>query len=439
MTKQKIFFKAEQEILEHARTVLDDVQDIHHPLRQEFAALLDGYEKMYRQFRSLIRISDHQQNRLNELNKQLAASNASKDKFFSIISHDLRGPLGAMISLGELLQEQIESEAYKKEIAAKLARQVCSSAKTLYALLENLLAWSRIQRGVMELYPEHLEIQDIVKFNLGLFASQTERKNIRLKSAVISGTSVYADYNAVNTVFRNIISNAIKFTPCGGKIEITARPYSETVLEIAVSDTGIGISQKSISELFQPGTGFTASKPGTDGEQGTGLGLVLCKELLDKNGGDIRIESSPGAGTTVRVILPGAVPYKPLCTESADPASGKEICEGDDQRDAFIFSDKAKIHLAEIINKLENEILPEWEEINHVFFLDDITDFAYKINKIASEYHLKFLTDYARKLETSSQEINIPEIEEYMSYFPELIKKTVALAKTEMQRGTEQV
>ncbi|OQX24533.1 MAG: hypothetical protein BWK80_20335 [Desulfobacteraceae bacterium IS3] len=439
MTKQKIFFRAEQEMLEHARTVLDDEQYRHNHLMPEFASLLESYEKMYRQFRSLIKISDHQQNRLNELNKQLAASNASKDKFFSIISHDLRGPLGAMISLAELLQEQIESEAYKKEVAAKFAEQVCSSAKTLYALLENLLAWSRIQRGVMELYPEHLEIQDIVKFNLGLFASQTERKNIRLKSAVISGTSVYADYNAVNTVFRNIISNAIKFTPRGGKIEITARSYTETVLEIAVSDTGIGISQESISKLFQPGAGFTASKPGTDGEQGTGLGMVLCKELLDKNGGDIRIESSPGAGTTVRVTLPGSVPHEKLYSDPGASGTGEEIYEDHKQIQDIVISDKAKTHLTEIIDKLENKFLPEWDKFNNVFFLDDIKVFASELKEFASEYHLDFLADYSQKLDESSQEINILAIEKYINYFPELISKIIEIANAEMQRGREQI
>lgn len=439
MTNQNFFFRAEQERLEHARTVLDDDQYRHNPLMPEIAALLDGYEKMYRQFRSLIKISDHQQNRLNELNKKLAALNASKDKFFSIISHDLRGPLGSLIGLGEMLQEQIEGETYKKEVAAKLAGQVCSSAKTLYALLENLLAWSRIQRGAMEFYPEHIEIKDIVKFNIGLFASQTERKKIHLKNAVSSGTSVYADYNAVNTIFRNIISNAIKFTPYGGKIEISVRSHNETAVEIAVSDTGVGISQKSIAELFRLGESFTASKPGTAGEQGTGLGLILCKELIDKSGGDIRIESSPGIGTTVRITLPGAIPHEQLYSEPGASATGNKICEDEEQTEDIIFSDKAKAHSVEIIDKLENTFLPEWEEINKVVFLDEIVEFAYEIKEFASEYHLEFLSDYAQKLEASSQEINILEIEKYMCYFPELIKKTIETAKAEMQRSLEQI
>lgn len=302
MSQQKAIFTTEQKTLERAQRIRDDNRYQDNPLMPEFESLLEGYDKMFRQFRSLIRISDSQQKSLSDLNRRLAEANTSKDKFFSIISHDLRGPLGTLIGLSEMLHNQIE-DAGKTEIS-ELAEDVCSSARNVYALLKNLLTWSGIQRDAMEYHPEALEIEELIAATIHLLLPQAKEKGIELVSSVKQDIMVYADYNMLNTVFRNLISNAIKFTPYGGKIEISARAYGHTDIEMTVSDTGIGISQEDLDELFR--IGVRHSGVGTAGEEGTGLGLVLCKALLDKNRGTIRVESRIRKGTRVILTLPGA-------------------------------------------------------------------------------------------------------------------------------------
>lgn len=304
MKESKTIFNAEQRNIEQAKNILKDDNYNDNPLRQEYASLLSNYKKMFRQFRSLIRISDKQQNSLKDLNKKLEELNTSKDKFFSIISHDLRGPLASVIGIAEMLKEQIEDDAGKENIES-LAGQVYSSAKNLYTLLENLLTWSRIQRGSIENYPENLELSETVDFVAGLFSVQAERKQIQLDISIPPGTMVYADYNVLNTVLRNLVSNAIKFTGGGGSVEISAMPRDEKTVAITVSDTGIGIRGDDLSNLFRIDVQYT--RLGTAGEKGTGLGLILCRELVVKSGGEIWAESGVDSGTAFRFTLPAVL------------------------------------------------------------------------------------------------------------------------------------
>jgi len=333
MSKNKTIFRIEKKVLEDAQAVIMNEAYHDQPLFTEFKILFEHYIRIYKQFQSMIRISDHQQNHLNELNKKLTESNTSKDKFFSIISHDLRGPLASLIGLSELLQEKIKDNDHKDDIS-NLANHVCSSAKDLHTLLENLLTWSRIQRGMIEYRLEEIEIKEIIKFNIRLFTPQADQKQITLKSSAVNGILIYADYNVINTVLRNIISNAIKFTPTGGIINISILQYDDETVELSVSDTGIGISQKNISDLFRIGS--QCSQTGTAGERGTGLGLILCKELLEKSRGTIHVESRIGKGTSVRLRLPGKIFQKSepsavtVSEESKTPVSEYRMLVVDD-------------------------------------------------------------------------------------------------------------
>jgi PAS domain S-box-containing protein len=238
-------------------------------------------------------------NELQAKNEQLRELNASKDKFFSIISHDLRSPFTALLGYIEVLGKQVEhvSRTALKEYIAKLS----VSAERLYALLENLLTWSRLQRGAMEYAPEQFDFKEIVDDMVELFTSNAEQKQIGLFSAVQETLVVYADYAMVNTIMRNLISNALKFTPTGGNITIAAR-YEAHDVEVAVSDTGNGMSPETIAKLFRVDVHPTTT--GTAGETGTGLGLILCQDLVQKNGGKIWVESEVGKGTTFRFTLP---------------------------------------------------------------------------------------------------------------------------------------
>lgn len=236
---------------------------------------------------------------LSEKNEQLHELNANKDKFFSIIAHDLRSPFNALLGYTELINDQFDtlSQAKLKEYLGKLQ----GSAERLYALLENLLTWSRIQRGIMEYSPERIELATIAADNVALFLSNAERKQLTLANSIQSNIVVYADYAMANTVMRNLISNALKFTPTGGTVAISARQGAQHV-EVTLSDTGVGMDAATIAQLFRIDAQHTTI--GTSGERGTGLGLLLCHDLVKKNGGEIWVESEVGKGTTFRFTLP---------------------------------------------------------------------------------------------------------------------------------------
>jgi signal transduction histidine kinase len=153
----------------------------------------------------------------------------------------------------------------------------------------------------MEYDPEPFDVTEIAEYNIDLFTSNAEQKQITLKNAVTEETLVYADYNMVNTTIRNLVSNALKFTNAGGVIEISAKPNGKVVF-LSISDTGAGIPEEDLAKLFRIDVKYT--NPGTAGETGTGLGLILCKDLVERNGGEIQVESEIGKGTMFTFTLP---------------------------------------------------------------------------------------------------------------------------------------
>jgi signal transduction histidine kinase len=238
-------------------------------------------------------------NELQETNVQLQELNASKDKFFSIISHDLRSSFATLFGFTELITVNID--VYSKQKLKNLIDKLNVSAEKLYVLLENLLAWSRLQRGAMRCAPEFLDLFDIVDENIVMFMPKAEHKNITFKNLIQKNTLAYADYSMIDTIVRNLISNALKFTDMGGSITVSAVSQEQEV-EVAVLDTGCGIDKDGIEKLFRIDT--TYSNIGTAGEQGTGLGLILCKELVEQNDGRIWVESEFGKGSAFRFTIP---------------------------------------------------------------------------------------------------------------------------------------
>jgi two-component system sensor histidine kinase/response regulator len=239
------------------------------------------------------------QKQLQEKNKQLSELNASKDKFFSIIAHDLRNPFAGLLGFTRMVAEGFDD--WSKDEIQDILGELQKSAENLYELLENLLSWSRLQRGVMEYTPELGNVDQIVRHNIDLFTPIAEQKQITLRNSVDQTIMVFADIKMFDTVIRNLVSNALKFTENEGSIEISAM-QDEKFVTVAVSDTGIGIPQEDLSKLFQIDVKY--SQVGTAGEQGTGLGLVLCKDLIEKNGGEIEVESEVGKGTIFRFTRP---------------------------------------------------------------------------------------------------------------------------------------
>ncbi len=281
-----------------------DIPIIFLTARTDTESIIKGFElgamdyvtKPFNNAELLARVKTHLT--LQRAKEELKALNATKDKFFSIIAHDLKSPFTVLLGLTDLLFDNIEN--YSKDDIKGIIDDLRVSANTIYALLKNLLAWSRLQRGLMEHFPEKIYLNEIVRHNVFLFRSGAEQKRITLRNLVQKKITAYADHNMVDTVIRNLISNALKFTDTGGTIEVSAKNNGQFV-EIAISDTGVGMTEEEISKLFRIDVKY--SNVGTAGEKGTGLGLVLCKELVKKNGGKIWIESAVGKGTTFRFTL----------------------------------------------------------------------------------------------------------------------------------------
>jgi PAS domain S-box-containing protein len=233
-------------------------------------------------------------------NEQLQLINAEKDKFFSIIAHDLRGPLSAFVDATQILTEEIQN--MDLEEIKDITMSMKTSASNIYGLLENLLEWSRLRRGAMDFVPENLNLKKKIEASIDVLSESARKKRIGLKISVPGELEIRADIHMFDTIIRNLISNAIKFTISGGKVIVTANYNGDHYVVVKISDSGIGMTPELKNKLFQ--IDEKTSRPGTEGETSTGLGLLLCKEFIEKHGGKIWVESSVGQGSTFSFSLP---------------------------------------------------------------------------------------------------------------------------------------
>jgi two-component system, sensor histidine kinase LadS len=229
---------------------------------------------------------------------ELQASNATKDKLFSIISHDLRSPMAALKSTIEILDPDIINSAELETIKKELSKQFEATDNTL----QNLLLWARSQMGGVSIQKEEIQLKSTIEQIVTLFVLVAENKQITLINDVHEEIKIYADANHLHLIIRNLIANAFKFTRKNGTIIISAVPESEGFITISVRDTGVGMTTEQIGKLFVTDTHF--STRGTNNEHGTGLGLLLCKDFVGKNGGKIRVESEAGKGSTFYFTMP---------------------------------------------------------------------------------------------------------------------------------------
>lgn len=239
---------------------------------------------------------------IRKINEELDRLNATKDRLFAIISHDLRGAVSAFQNIGQIISFHLKKGNYER--LERVASQVDKSANNLNNLLDNLLQWSVSQIEGVELKPTRLYISKSVEEIVELFEENAAAKGIQLQSFIGMDLQAIADENSLHLVLRNLVSNAIKFTSEGDKIEIHAKENDHFV-ELNISDTGTGIPEEKMARIFQIDS-KTSSK-GTSGERGTGLGLALCKEFVERNGGSIELQSTFGEGTVCRFRLPKAV------------------------------------------------------------------------------------------------------------------------------------
>lgn len=240
---------------------------------------------------------------LFEQKEELKRLNLAKDKMFLIIGHDLRGPVGSLVSLIEVLLSEEEISSNKSLV--NTFNVFMKSVQSINDLLENLLFWARGQRGEVAYVPEKLNLNLIVEKNLLVFKGIADSKDISLNATILEEFNVFADKNMLTLIVRNLLSNAIKYTPKGGSIDIEIVKKNNYLL-FSIKDTGIGFNQDVAEKIFRTDTYYTTA--GTNNEKGSGLGLILCKEFVTTMNGTIWAESNPGQGSTFFFTIPYSFP-----------------------------------------------------------------------------------------------------------------------------------
>jgi signal transduction histidine kinase len=244
-------------------------------------------------------------NAQEEKAQALVRLNADKDKFFSIISHDLRSPFNIVLGNTRFLLKAIDSSS--KQELREIAQSIHTGAKAVYNLLENLLTWSRLQRAEgLACEPESVELAAVALAVVQVLGPVATQKEIDLRNTIEADLWVRADRNMLETVVRNLTSNALKFTPRGGQVSLAASLNGQPgFVMVAVTDTGVGMSEAVMANLFRIDSQHSTA--GTENEPGTGLGLAICQEMVQRNGGKIRVESEPGKGTVMQFTVPQTV------------------------------------------------------------------------------------------------------------------------------------
>ena len=269
------------------------IQQTEH-LKEANGLLQERHEKIQQQAEELAM----QAINFKELNRELQKINETKDKFISIIAHDLKNPFNAIINFSELLILKSDSSIKPKYLS--MIKIINSSSKTAYSLLENLLYWAKNQNSSISFFPSSLVLIDSIKEVVDFHDVSARIKNIMVIIESEPNLQVFADHNMVNTILRNLISNAIKFTSKNGKVKITTSSDS-VYAYVSIMDTGIGLSKEQLDKLFFSDKELTK---GTSGESGTGFCLLLCNEFAQQNKGSITVKSEVGKGSTFILSLP---------------------------------------------------------------------------------------------------------------------------------------
>ena len=253
-------------------------------------------------------VTEHYQmeNDLRQRASELRELNLTKDKFFSIIAHDLRGPFNGFLGLTRIMAEELSS--LNQDEIQNMAETLKVTADNLYNLLENLLQWSQMERGIIPFNPGTIKLRPFAEDSLCAIMDTAKMKDIELNINISDDLDIFADKQMLNSIINNLFSNAIKFTPRGGKINFSAKAHTSNNIVIFIEDSGIGMDQYMIDSLFR--LDVKTSRAGTENEPSSGLGLMLCKEFIEKNGGKIWVKSEVGKGSTFYFTLPSSLGHE---------------------------------------------------------------------------------------------------------------------------------
>jgi PAS domain S-box-containing protein len=284
-----------------------EIQVFEYPFRMPSGAIVEHETRMVPsgpdEVVAIVRNITEQKQAALEIklkNEELQKVNSEKDKFFSVIAHDLLNPFQALLGFSSAMGEDLLNLPLEK--IQKIAVNMRQSANTLFYLLENLLDWSQMQRGVMGFKPKTLKLARTVSEVIDLVRNVADKKMIVISQIISEELTVFADRQMLESLMRNLIFNAVKFTPNGGQVTISAFVLPDKQIEISVTDTGIGMDQILIGNLFK--LDEQAKRKGTEGEPSTGLGLIICKDFIEKHGGKLVVESEEGKGSSFSFSLP---------------------------------------------------------------------------------------------------------------------------------------
>ena len=261
-------------------------------------AIKFGIERKKHQ-KELERLNAELESKVQERTKDLKELLATKDKFFGIIAHDLKNPFSGLIGASELLL--YHGDEFDKKKLRGITELMHNSAKNIFIMLENLLEWARTQTGNISFNPEKIYVKEIVSENITNIKAFADHKGVSISTNDMNGLMLLGDRNMINTIIRNLLNNAVKFTSKEGKVKISAVKSSDSII-FSIKDSGIGIRQEDINKLFRIDVKF--SRQGTASETGTGLGLILCKEFIEKHKGEIWVESKENEGSEFKFIIP---------------------------------------------------------------------------------------------------------------------------------------
>ncbi|MBK7104807.1 MAG: PAS domain-containing sensor histidine kinase [Ignavibacteriae bacterium] len=239
------------------------------------------------------------ENKVLKYAKELQYINAAKDKFFSILAHDLKNPFFSLLGYVELIQKNYNELSDSEKV--ELLNNISSISKNSYQLLENLLQWASTQSGRIEYRPKEIDLKNYVEYIVEFFTPIAQKKNIVIVNNITNSCKAYADSDMIRTVLRNLITNAIKFTPQDGKVSIDSLDKNN-FFKITVSDSGCGLDKEHLNNLFR--IDMNHKSTGTCNEEGTGLGLIICKEFIERNGGRISVKSKLGKGSMFSFTVP---------------------------------------------------------------------------------------------------------------------------------------
>ncbi len=265
-------------------------------LFRELAAATEALQKLNEELDQKVRTRTQE---LENYAAELKELNATKDKFFGIIAHDLKNPLSSLIGASELLINY--ANQLDKDNILNISMLLHGSAQQGYSLLENLLEWSMTQTGKLEFSAQKMILNEVINDTISIFKTQATNKNVELHSRINGILEAEFDINLISSVLRNLLSNAIKFTPKNGKVVVVAHKVQDNI-EICVRDTGIGMPENIGNNIFRIDVNYT--REGTEQEKGTGLGLLLCREFVERHGGKIWVESKLGEGSEFKFTIP---------------------------------------------------------------------------------------------------------------------------------------